>query len=92
MLGEVDKIVPVSRHRFRQLRENGDTLEASVAVASGETVVVWAMTPNQTNSIFSALTNVDSGNVPKDRFEVIIILLSKFTWIKLANERFEFGR
>ena len=26
-----------------------------------------------------ALTKVDSGNVPKDKFEVIMILLSKFT-------------
>ena len=48
--------------------------------------------PVKIDSYKFALINDDSENVPNERFEFIIMLLSKFTWIKLAKDRFEFGR
>ena len=47
---------------------------------------------HQAESYRLALTNVDSGKVPKDKLEFIIILLSKFTCTKLAKDKLELGR
>ena len=62
VLGEIDKVVTVSRRRFRQLHEQGTGLDATVVVSSNETVVVWLITPNATKGIFSLFTSM-SGRV-----------------------------
>jgi hypothetical protein len=52
VLGEVEKIVPVSKHRFLSIGEVGSTLKVDVAAASGETVRVAVIHPSSTRAIF----------------------------------------
>ena len=56
MLGEVSKVVSVSRRRFGDWYEQGGWMRGRVVVASNETVVVWVVTPNATKAIFSGVS------------------------------------
>tara|TARA_B110000208_G_scaffold160177_1_gene195204 strand:- start:960 stop:2027 length:1068 start_codon:yes stop_codon:yes gene_type:complete len=51
-LGEIEKIVPVSAHRFRSITEVAAGLRATVHAASGERVAVWVLTPSATKAAF----------------------------------------